>query len=161
MTIRQLLVKLFGEAFKKAVKVSPIPSPVPSPTPAPDKPATGPLAVPLVPIHGADEAAIDAWLAAGGAPECDGGIPQVRFQLLRPSGKSWSYAPFRSSGCVASYADGKLVIKDVEFEGQLYRLVYQSHHDQGLHMPGLAVKAGDTLDLNNGKWLFFECRNKQ
>jgi hypothetical protein len=121
-------------------------------TPATTKPApTGALAVPL--SYLGDEATVDALLAAGKYPESDNRTP-YKFQLLRPDGKSWSFANFVEAGLVR---DGR--VYSGLFHDQHYTPVYQSEHDQGTMMPGHALKDGDTLGAE--RFIYFECRNKQ
>ena len=126
------------------------PSPVTNPasvTPA----ATGALVVPLAYLG--DEATVDGILSRGELPESDNRSP-YKFQLLRPDGKSWSFANFVESGLVR---EGK--VHAGLFHDQHYTPVYQSEHDQGVHMAGHALKDGDILGAE--RFIYFECRNKQ
>ena len=121
--------------------------------------ASGPLVMPLA-QHG-NEAQIDAWLASGGAPECGGsGRRDVRAQLLRPSGKSWGYAPFWASGALEYNADGSQVrFRDVTFEGQAYRFIGYS---TGENLSEATRAAAGTwinyTENGHGMFTFWECR---
>lgn len=117
---------------------------------------TLPPACPLA-SHG-DEATVDAWLAAGGAPEVGGMPAAIRYQLLRPSGKSWSYAPMASSGLIRY--DSKtdtITVNCGVFEGQRYHPVFKSAHDQGLHMPGTKIEPGKVYPFNGENFVYFQC----
>ena len=120
-------------------------------TPPADKPAMGALVCPLAYLG--DEATVDGILSRGEIAECDNRSP-YKFQLLRPDGKSWSFAPFVESGLVR---DGKVFAG--EFKGQHYTPVYQSEHDQGVHMPGHPL--ADGAQVGPERFIYFECRELQ
>lgn len=78
--------------------------------------------------HGT-EAEVDQWLFNGGAPEC-GLSPDVRFQLMRPSGQAWAYGPFADAGLLEFRNGGaEMRLKCGPFEGQWYHFVGSSDHE--------------------------------
>ena len=105
MTIRNWLIKWFGNAFKKAQATLPKVPDIVTP-PVTDKPATGncgcdlskPRAIFGVPVLGATESKVGDWLRArwaSGTDDSCGGLPHdVRPRAICPSGKSfgWKYA---------------------------------------------------------------------
>lgn len=166
MTIRQWLIKMFGDAFKKALPSLPIPTPTPNPVDppsvTPDPVAvdtTKPLTMPLR-SHGS-EADVDRWLAAGGAPECGGISPDIRAMLIRPNGKTWGYAPFWKSGAfLGSKTDGTVSFKDVPMDGQTYSFVGYSVQENVSTMT--KAKAGDAIQYvsgGHGMFTFWETRD--
>jgi hypothetical protein len=153
---------------KPTINIPPITIPTAG---TPDKPATPidvgckcdltkPLAVPLA-QHG-NESQVNIWLQNNGAPECGGtGMPiDVRFRLERPSGNSWSYAPFAKAGLV-TYKDGKLTARCGEFEGQMYHCYYMSAHNQGTHMEGVKIVSGQAVERNGLTFVYYQARDKQ
>jgi hypothetical protein len=117
-------------------------------TPPADKPVAGALVCPL--SYLGDEATVDGILSRGELPESDNRSP-YKFQLIRPSGKCWSFANFVEAGLVR---DGKVFAG--AWKGQHYTPVYQSEHDQGVHMPGHPLADGATL--GGERFIYFECR---
>jgi hypothetical protein len=105
MTIRNWLIKWFGDTFKKAQATLPKVPDIVTP-PVIDRPATKgcgcdlskPRAVFGVPVLGATESKVGEWLRArwaSGTDDSCGGLPHdVRPRAICPSGKSfgWKYA---------------------------------------------------------------------
>lgn len=153
---------LFGGCWGKAKKklpdvVKPKP-PVENKKQACDCDLSKPLAVPLQ-QHGS-EAEVDEWLRWEGAPECGGMPAGIRYQLLRPSGKSWSYAPMAASGLIQYNADAdQITVRCGVFEGQMYHPVYKSKHDQGTHMTGTVITPGFCMPFLGENFIYFQCRN--
>ena len=118
-----------------------------------------PLVVPLA-QHG-NETQVNQWLGAGGAPECgNSGLRDVRFDLLRPSGQTWGYAPFYSSGCLDYSADGNQVrFQCVKFEGQNYHFVGYASTEQ---LSGRIQAKPNTwinyVEAGHGMFAYWECR---
>ncbi len=150
VTIPPAVIDAAQEALtNKPPVVTPSPATNPaSVTPVATVTPTGPLVVPL--SYLGNESDVDGLLAAGKYAESDN-RSRYKFQLLRPDGKSWSFADFVESGAVAGD-----VAHAVVFHGQAYTPVYQSEHDQGVHMPGHAIKDGDVL--GGERFVYFECR---
>ncbi len=126
--------------------------------PAPVVDVSKPLTMPLR-SHGT-EAQVDKWLADGGAPECGLISPDIRAQLVRPSGKTWGYAPFWKSGAFLGLKDGKVSFKDVTFEGQTYTFIGYSAGD---HLnEATKAKAGDSIkyvEAGHGMFTYWETRD--
>ena len=114
-----------------------------------------PLAVPL--SYLGDEATVDGKLGRGEYPECGSMPAGIRYHLLRPSGKCWSFADMSASGLI-EYKDGKVMAKCGQWKGQQYHPVFKSAHDQGLHMPGTKITPAQWYDLNGENFIYFECR---
>lgn len=142
MTIRQWLIKLFGEAFKKVAKVLPpvVTSPVviapPTVDPAPVAVDTTGMVqeTPLVPYLGPDDAAVDKVLydrwKAGMADTC-GGLPgDVRPLGIRLNGKTFGWKEVITSGAVKIRLNGeKMTITDGPFKGQIWAVQGTSDHE--------------------------------
>jgi len=143
---------------KPPVVVSGVTNAPPVADPAPVVDVSKPLTMPLR-SHGS-EAQVDKWLEDGGAPECGLISPDIRAQLVRPSGKTWGYAPFWKSGAFLGLKDGKVSFRDVSFEGQTYTFIGYSAGD---HLnEATKAKAGDSIkyvEAGHGMFTYWETRD--
>lgn len=174
MTIRDWLVKWFGDVFKKVSKKVPvIPDIV---TPKPDvAPAAcscslkDPLAVPLVPKLGSSDKEVDANLRqrwVDGAQDTCGGLPSdIRPLAIRPAGKTFGWKYPVTEGKISVRVNGdKMTISCGVYEGQSWHIIGGSDQEapsNGSHPSTLS----DWIAITPGKegprkhFAYFECRD--
>ena len=178
MTIRDWLVKWFGDAFKLANKVNPK-VPVLNPDAADDEVPAGrngvsgdcgcdltkPRAVFGVPVLGATEAKVGEWLRARWARGTDdscGGLPHdVRPRALCPSGKSfgWKYAITKGYIKIRFEGDNMAIsCGDVTVDGLTQRWHFVGTSDHTSKEGWKDCKPGELTPIRKHAW--FEVRSK-
>lgn len=160
MTIRDWLIKIFGDAFKKTIKLPTTPTLPPVEEPNTTTPATTvdisgmEQAVPLVPLMGKTDSEVNENLRqrwASGHQDSCGGLPgDIRPLLVRPSGGTfgWKYIiTDRQSDGPSIVLDGDyMTVTSGNYKGQRFEVYGKSDHewDNGkIPVDFVAIKSGE------------------
>lgn len=157
MTIRDWLVKWFGNAFRKAAKTVPVLPDIVTPSPA-DNPATvtpggcgcdlsGPVA---------DQFTGDYLSSRGNAEEAPSACYGFRLQLRRSSGRDWNVGSLIPKA-VDDLGDRTVRAHCFDHNGFRYHLLGATATEK--HNPEITLKSGDTVKHPGGRfWVVYESR---